>query len=136
MFLAFQQHQLPWRCPYVWTSSNATGLALKGVLSLQMKISAGLTRSRYVVIVLMSHSNGNPGICWLHPVLQSVEIIIQFDDHCLSHIIHLLLLDLFFNNWLVLSGKVPTLFRNSQFSPLFTWVFALFHRVLGPVSSL
>jgi hypothetical protein len=64
----------------VWTS-NATDLALKGVLSLQMKISAGLTRSCYVVIVLMSHSNGNPGICWLHPVLQSVEII---DDHCLA----------------------------------------------------
>ncbi len=31
-----------------------------------------------------AHSNGNPGICWLHPVLQSVEIIIQFDDHCLA----------------------------------------------------
>jgi hypothetical protein len=36
----------------VWTS-NATDLALKGVLSLQMKISAGLTRSCYVVTVLM-----------------------------------------------------------------------------------
>lgn len=68
----------------MWTS-NATDLALKGVLSLQMKISAGLTRScYYVAIVLMLHSNGNLGICWLHPVLQSVEIIIEFDDHCLA----------------------------------------------------
>jgi len=32
----------------------------------------------------MLHSNGNPGICWLHPVLQLVEIMIQFDDHCLA----------------------------------------------------
>ncbi len=81
----------------MWTS-NATDLALKGVLSLQMKISAALTRScYYVAIVLMLHSNGNPGICWWHPVLQWVEIIIQFDDHCLSHMTHLLLRDLVFS---------------------------------------